>query len=224
MEPWRGIGVYGVPEAARLARVPLRTASRWVAGEGSSRAGRLLRPDYPMVEHRHALSFLDLIDLLVVGRFREAGVHFRTIRRVYEHLRGTLGVPHAFAHNRLFTDGENVFREVADAIDSAGLEEVLTGQRAMPVILSPYLEELDFGRESGVAERWRVAEGVVIDPARSFGKPVLASASTTTYALARAFEANRRDAELVADLFDVTPSDVRHAVEFERSIAPNRAA
>ncbi|GIK19269.1 MAG: hypothetical protein AMXMBFR77_14420 [Phycisphaerales bacterium] len=219
-----GVGSYGIPEAARFAHVNVRTANRWMTGSGEGRRDRLFQPDLPPVKGRHAVSFLDLIDLLVVGRFREAGISLQTIRRVYSQLRKSLDTPHPFGHQRLLTDGRTVFMETLDHVGDRLLEEVLTGQRAMPEILKPYLKQVEYARDTQTATRWNIAHGVVIDPARSFGKPVIAAEGTTTFVLARSYYANDENVDLVADLFDVSPAAVQQAVAFERDYAGGIAA
>lgn len=219
-----GTGSYGIPEASRLARVNVRTATRWITGSGAAHHGRLFRTDLPAIGHRHALSFLDLIDLLVVGRFRDVGVSLQTVRRVYARLSQTLETSHAFSHHRLLTDGRTVFMETLDHVGDKQLDEVLSGQKAMPEILKPYLRQIEYAPDTQTAVRWGIAPGIVLDPARSFGKPIVAREGTATYVLARAFWANGDDADLVADLFDVSPEAVRQAVAFEGDFALGRAA
>jgi uncharacterized protein (DUF433 family) len=219
-----GTGSYGIPEASRFARVNVRTASRWIAGTGDDRRGRLFKTDLPSVGHRHAVSFLDLVDLLVVGRFRDEGVSFQTVRRVYARLRESLDTPHPFSHRRLLTDGTTIFMQTLDQVGDEHLHEVLTGQKAMPEILKPYLKQIEYADDTQTAARWNIAPGVVLDPARAFGKPIIASEGTTTFVLARAYWANGEDAELVADLFDVSPESVHQAVAFEGEFAPGHAA
>lgn len=219
-----GTGSYGIPEASRFARVHVRTASRWITGTGAKQSGRLFKTDLPSIGSRHALSFLDLVDLLVVGRFREEGVSFQTVRRVYAHMRESLGTPHPFSHRRLFTDGTTIFMQSLDHIGDPSLHEVLTGQRAMPEILNPYLTQIEYGDDTHTAVRWNIAPGIVLDPARAFGKPIVASEGTTTFMLSQAYWANGEDAEFVADLFDVSPESVRQAVAFEGDFAPGLAA
>lgn len=219
-----GLGAYGIPEACRFARVNVRTANRWMAGAGRDRRDRLFKPDLPPVDSRYALSFLDLVDLLVVGRFRDEGVALQTIRRVYARLRESLDTPHPFSHRRLLTDGRTIFMETVEQVGSdPNLQEVLSGQRAMPEVLKPYLKQIEYASETQTAVRWNIATGVVIDPARSFGKPVIATEGTTTFVLARSYFANGKDADLVADLFDVSPEAVRQAVAFEGEFAPRAA-
>lgn len=217
------LGIYGMAEAATLARVPLRTAHRWVAGSGREGKGRVLRSPLPRVGRRHAITFHDVIDLRVVGQFRDHGISLQNIRRVYEALGRSFNTDHAFSHRKLLTDGQRVFIEIKDGIDDPRLEEVLSGQHAMHRVLREYLKDIDYGPD-GRAERWRIAPGVVIDPRRSFGKPVIANAGPTTYVLARSYAANKDNADLVADLYGVTPDDVKNAVKFEESLVSPRAA
>lgn len=219
-----GTGTYGIPEASRFARVNVRTATRWITGSGATQRGRLFRTDLPIVGRRHALSFLDLIDLLVVGRFRDAGVSFQTVRRVYDRLASSLATSHPFSHHRLLTDGRTIFMETLDHVGDKHLEEVLSGQKAMPEVLKPYLRQIEYSDDTQTAARWNIAPGIVLDPSRALGKPIVASEGTTTFVLARSYWANGENIDLVADLFDVSPQAVRQAVEFEGDFAPGRAA
>lgn len=219
-----GIGTYGIPEASRLARVHPRTASRWMRGSGSTKRGRIFRPDLPVVGNRHALSFLDLIDLLVVGRFREEGVSFQSVRRVYDRLSATLNTTHPFGHSRLLTDGRTIFTETLDQLGDEHLEEVLSGQKAMPDVLRPYLKQIVYSPDTNKAARWNIADGIVIDPDRAFGKPIVAEEGTTTFVLAHAYWANDRNVDLVSDLYDVSTEAVIRAVEFETEFDARHAA
>jgi len=222
-------GAYSIPEAARLTCVPTRTARRWITGGARDPQAPLLQTDLPPVDHRHALSFLDLIDLLVVGRFREEGVSLQMVRRVYTSLKINLNTPHPFSHHRLLTDGSTIFLETLDHGGDKHLEEVLSRQKAMPEVLEPYLVQIEYSPKTDIAERWNIAPNIVLDPTRSFGKPIVADEGTTTFVLARAFSANDNNADLVADLFDVTSDAVRKAVAFENDYisapsSPQRAA
>lgn len=94
----------------------------------------------------------------------------------------------------------------------------------MPEVLSPYLKQIEYANDTQTAIRWNIADGIVLDPTRSFGKPIVASEGTTTYVLAQSYLANNQDQNLVADLFDVTPDAVLRAVDFERELLDERAA
>lgn len=208
-----GAGVYGVPEACRLADVPLRTATRWFSAPGRGH-GAVLTRDYPRVGNRLAVSFLDLIDLRVVGALRHEGVSMQLIRRAQSALTKRLCTAHPFAHRRLYTDGRTLF-VAADG----EFEELFSHQRAFRTLLQEYLRQIEFDESSEIAIRWKVSPGVVVDPARCFGKPVLDSVNVPTRVLALALAANDQNADLVADLYSVTPDEVRQAAKFEQTLA-----
>ncbi len=211
-----GLGVYGLPEAARLARVHTSTARRWYVGGSGHTA--LLSASIPRVNGRTAISFLDLVDLLVVGQFRSAGVSFQTIRRAYGILQRRFDTAHAFSHRFLLTDGHTILVEYMNELGDDHLEDVITGQRAMPEILREYLKEIDYDDATNLAKQWHVASGVLIDPRRNFGKPIVPSGVSTSVIYSSA-KGNNNDYELVADLFGISAESVRDAVIFEQELA-----
>lgn len=211
-----GLGVYGIPEAARLTGVHPNTARRWFVGTGGHRA--LLKPSIPVVAERTAISFLDLIDLLVVGQFRTAGVSFQTIRRAYAILQRRFDTSHAFSHRALLTDGQTILLESIDELGDDNLEEVITRQQAMPEILRDDLQKIDYDAATNLAKQWHIAHGVLIDPSRNFGKTIV-PAGVSTAVIHASFLGNNGDHELVADLFGITPTSVSDAVSFEERLA-----
>lgn len=212
-------GVYGFPEAARLARIPVSNLARWFRGRSDHpRARSVLVSDVPTIGHNHALSFLDLIDLRVVGRFRDRGISMPTIRRVYTILGEELQSEHPFAHAKLMVFGKTVMQQVADEASGEQLREVLTGQEAMPRILEKFLSDVTYSNDTQLAERWDIHRGVVVDPLRNLGKPISSEGGAGTHALARCYLANGKNADLVADLFHTSRRAVLDAVDFEESI------
>jgi hypothetical protein len=219
-----GQGVYGFPEASRLAGVDSVNTRRWFLGRPDTDSGPVLHSDIPSVGDRHAVSFLDLLDLRVVGQFRRFGITMPTIRAVYRELAGKVGTRHAFAHTDLCVYGKTVLQRMVDEDGVEELREVLTGQQAMPRILEKFLRDIEYSETDGLAARWRISRGVVIDPRRNLGKPISERTGAGTYALARAYHANENDAELVAALFDTSPQAVIEAADFEDSITRGRRA
>jgi uncharacterized protein (DUF433 family) len=59
----------------------------------------------------------------------------------------------------------------------------------------------------------------VIDPTICFGKPIVEAVGIPTAVLAAAHQANDKDEELVGEWYNVSPSYVLAAVEFETSMA-----
>ena len=213
-----GKGVYGFQEAARLTRVSAVNTRRWFIGRSDTGASAVLHSDIPSVGDRHAISFLDLIDLRVVGQFRKQGITMPTIRKAYAKLEVQLQTVHPFAHADLCVFGKTVFQRMLEDDGVGELREVVSGQKGMPRILEKFLSDIEYGQRDRLAERWNIQRGVVIDPLRNLGKPISRDSGAGTYVLARAYAANNRDADLVATLFDTSSEAVLDAAAFERSV------
>ena len=211
-----GRGVYTFADAARLTGLSRTRVREWFVGSGTDR-GRLFSPDYPPEGTAHAISFLDLIDVFVAGQLREHGVSLPTVRKVYAKLGTDLGFTHAFCRKELLTDGKSVFVRGLDKSGEDEIYEALTRQKAFPELILPFLQRIEYERMT--AARWRITDGVVLDPAVSFGQPVVAEAVIPTYILAAAYHANGKDAERVADWYNVTTDAVSIAVRFESELA-----
>lgn len=210
-----GKGVYGFPEASRLAGVDSVNTRRWFLGRPDTESGPVLQSDIPSVGERHAVSFLDLVDLRVVGQFRRFGITMPTIRAVYSELAKKVGTRHAFAHTDLCVYGKTVLQRMVDEDGVEELREVLTGQKAMPKILEKFLRDIEYSERDGLAERWNIHPGVIVDPNLNLGKPISNESGAGTYVLARAYTANNQNADLVADLFNTSAKAVLDAVAFE---------
>ena len=224
VESLLGRGVYGIPEAARYTGLHHQRVRSWFKSRSKGGGGPIFRGDLPAVQNNYAISFLDLIDVLIAGQLRNHGVSMHVVRAANELLKDELSTEHPFCRSELLTDGRDIFMRTADELGNASLSEVLTKQSVFPRIILPYLERIDYGQVSKLAERWRIAEGVVIDPAISLGKPVVAATGTTTFVLANAYFANGRDSEFVADLFNLDTYAVSNAVSFEEKYGVRRAA
>jgi uncharacterized protein (DUF433 family) len=197
---------------ARYTELPPNTVRAWFTSANAA----IFKPTYTRDSRHFAVSFLDLIDVLVVGRLRGKGVSMQMIRKVYDAMRTDFGVEHPFSHEFILTDGKRVFMQSAKTVKAQAVIEIVSKQNYMETVMRPYLERVDYSSRSFMAERWRILDGVVIDPQVNFGKPTVLGTNTSTYILANAFHANREDTPMVADLFEVRPEDVVHAVEFER--------
>jgi len=220
-----GHGIYSFGEVARLVGANRRRIRTWFVGTRNQQ--RLVQGDYKEVSAPGGLlSFLDLIDVCVVSRLRSTGVSLQYLRKVYARLLDEFRQSHPFCRKNLFTDREHrrVFIHVADDMGDEKLKELLSGQHAFPEIILPVLERVDYDSTSLLARRWNVGTGVVIDPSRQYGKPIVDSAGIPTAVLAAACSANNEDAHLVARWYGVDVRDVRIAVRFEAQLDKDRLA
>ncbi len=215
-----GHGVYTLPEAARLTRLRPSRVREWFAGSAKVRGvAPVFRGDYPVVDGDQAISFHDLIELFVAGQLRDRGVSLRNLRKVHENLRNDLGTAHPFCRREILTRDGQVFTLGLDEPGRGEMIDVLRRQRVFPDILLPFLHRIDYDRATEMARRWCIADRVVIDPGICLGKPIIEGIGIATAVLAASYEANGRDAELVADWFRVHPTHVLAAVDFERTLA-----
>ncbi len=204
-----GEGAYPLAEAARYAGLPAATVRSWFKPRPGGRGrGPLFRSDLPPVNGDYAISFLNLVEAYVARFFRTEGVRPDRLRRAHELLQVELGHSHPFAHADLRTDGKRIILATADG----DLRDVISRQHFFAQMK---LGRFTFSPTSRLAVHWHIGDGVVIDPRVSFGKPVARGSGVTTYVLANQFRANGGNATMVADLYDVTDADVRHAVRFE---------
>jgi uncharacterized protein (DUF433 family) len=213
-----GHGAYSFPDAARLTGLRQSRVREWFRGR-VGRTSPVFLGDYEPVDGDYAVSFHDLIDVFVAGQLRDHGVSLQTLRRVYKQMGGDLNTPHPFCRKELLSDGKMVFMRGLDDEGQEELTEVLTRQRVFPQILLPFLKRIDYDSVTVLARRWRIADQVVVDPAICFGRPVVEAAGVATTILAAAYQANDRDADLVADWYNVHPGHVLAAVQFETSMA-----
>ena len=212
-----GQGIYTLAEVSRLAELHPSTVRTWFKGRPDRLGqGSILYSDYQSVRGDYAVSFFDLIDALVAGQLRiRHRVPMRVVRRAYSLLQKELGVKHPFCHVDIYTDGNKIFRLAADEIGEKVLSDVVSRQLFFVHILEK-LEHIDYSEVTKLARRWRIAQGIVVDPLISMGKPTIENTGVTTFVIANQYLANKKNSVLVADLFSVSEDDVVNAVQFEQ--------
>jgi uncharacterized protein (DUF433 family) len=220
-----GIGLYTVPEAARLVRVPEARIRRWLAGYRYSQGRKvrtsapLWQPEVPKLGPGIELGFRDLMELRFVELFLRRGLSLHAIRRAIEKAVDVFGVERPLSTQRFRTDGRSIFLEVATEMDEAALFDLERDQYLFRRIVAPSFKDIDF--DKGIPARWWPASdrlGIVLDPKRSFGKPIVADHGVPTAALADAYRV-RGSFKLVGLDYDLPEKAVRQAVAFQERLA-----
>ncbi|WP_406698854.1 DUF433 domain-containing protein [Singulisphaera sp. Ch08] len=155
----------------------------------------------------------------MAGQLRDRGVSLQSLRKVHKRLQTDLKTRHPFCRQEILTKHGQVFTLGLDDLGRSEMIEALTRQRVFPDILLPFLKRIDYNEATAMAQRWCIANLVVIDPAICLGKPIVEDIGIATAILAASYDANDNNTELVADLFRVHAKHVLAAVEFERSMA-----
>lgn len=183
--------LYGIGEAAAYLSVPPSTLSSWAYGYerhthggGTARTLPVITAVRPARKDEPAVPFIGLAEAYALAGFRKAGVPMQRIRPAIDALADELGLEHALASRRLYTDGAEVLYDYAQNVgdspegDSAReLVVVRNGQRVFTEVVDQYLSRVDFASD-GYAQlirlpQYRVAE-VTVDPDHAFGRPRLA--------------------------------------------------
>ena len=221
-----GKGIYSIPEVSRWTQIPAPAIRRWVGGyrsgrqEGQIQHAPVFVPELSGRPNSKTLSFLDLVELRFINEFRKHGVSWPVIRKTSEAAAKILGTGHPFANRRIYTDTKTIFIRTINEVGGPQLLELFRGQFEMDDIVFPLLHgSLDFGDDDFALKWWPMGRSseIVLDPARNFGRPIMASARVPTETLYDAFLAEQ-SIERVAEWFEVDPSLVREAVAFQEHL------
>jgi uncharacterized protein (DUF433 family) len=224
-----GTGLYTPKDAATLLHEQPSTIRRWAFGYERNRAvGKVSHPpliqtDLPEVEGQRALTFVELVELLYIRAFLRAGVSWKTVKEAANAAARMFDTAHPFALRQLYVDPKAVYAALEEGDGRETLIQLVGhGQHAMPSVLKPYLDELEFDIND-VANRWwplRRTGGIVIDPRFSFGAPIVEDVGIRARTLVETHRdelPHHRDrtVEHVAWIFDIRPKHVEAALNFQ---------
>jgi uncharacterized protein (DUF433 family) len=216
------VGIYSIPEAARFTGLEASRVRRWLSGYSFTSSGRK-RSSPPVwsgqllpAKGRRAVSFRDVIEMRFVDAFLRAGVSWKTIRDVQDLARGEFNLDHPFSTNRFRADGSRIVMSAAEKDDHAGLFDISSRQQIFLDAAEPLHEELEQDAEDLVCRWWPLGRDrhVVLDPARQWGRPLVARSGVSTALIHRGHLSGVPEAELCAWL-DVEAEEVRDAILFE---------
>ncbi len=207
--------LYTVPEAARFLGVPAATFASWVDRPSARADERPLVTLIPAAPQYPTIPFVGLVEGMVVAVFRRAGVSMQHIRKALPVVQKEIGLKHALASHRLYTDGAAILYDFARHQDEDKmLAAVVTGQRVFTPIVSKYLQRITYAPDEW-AERLVLPitdrPVVEVDPRRAFGRPVFVKGGARMEDVVDRFRAGER-LESVAGDFDLEAEDVEDVI------------
>ena len=227
--------LYTVTEAARYLDVPVSTLATWTHGYRNQAPGRrevigaAVLAALPRVGGRGpVIPFVGLAEGLVLAAMRSSGVPLQRIRPALVRLEQELGLAHALASRRLYTDGAEVLYDYAERGDDPAAAEaarelvvVRNNQGVFNEVVESYLRRLDFG-DDGYAKLLHLpaydAADVVVDPMRSFGQPIFARGGARIEEALSLFRAGE-PLEVVAQEYGIPPEQLEDAVRIATRVA-----
>ncbi|MBS1907733.1 MAG: DUF433 domain-containing protein [Actinobacteria bacterium] len=225
MESLLDRAIYSYGDVDRLVGLHAGTSRRWL--EGYSRAGRFYDPVLrEIATGADAVTWGEMVEARLLAEFRSRDVSVQKLRPAIELLREEFGrYPLAHAHPFLDVEGRELVRVVQAKV---GLERPLqlvvvrNGQVMMAEATERFRDAVEY--DDGVVGRFRPdprTPYVMMDPARTFGQPAIRNVRTD--ALAEDYRAGSTREE-IADLYDLTTSQVDEAIRFELIAGTDRAA
>ncbi len=205
--------IFTLTEAAAYLGLPKSTLHSWAR----PRDGMPIITCLPAHRRRATVPFIGFAESYVLAAFRRAGVPMQRIRPAVDVLGRGIGVEHALASKRLYTDGAEVLYDYASAEgdeELGGLTVVRTGQRQFAELVRDYLKRITYGSD-GWATQVRLpiyahAE-VIVNPRRAFGLPLLVNGGARVEDLVDRFVAG--DAlSAIADDFGVPEAEVEDVI------------
>ena len=218
---------YSMGEAAHHLRMPEGTLRSWVVGRWYPVAGQSKR-SRPLIHfddpHRQYLSFINLVEAHVLAAIRRRhGVKLPKVRTALDFVKRQFHIDRPLIDQTFQTDGLDLFVERYGDLINASRE----GQQAMKEIISVYLKRIErdakglpiklypFTRdtESDAAPK-SDPRVVVMNPAVSFGRPVIAGTGIPVSSIYERY----RDGDSVADLahdFRLETGDIEEAIHCE---------
>ena len=163
------------------------------------------------------MPFIGFAEAYILSVFRRAGVPLQRIRPAVAALSKEIGIAHALASERLYTDGAEVLYDYATEHDEehlSGLTVVRTGQREFAEVVKDYLKRVTYGTD-GWASQVRLPAyehaDVIVDPSRAFGLPLVVHGGARVEDLVDRFKAGDSLAD-IADDFGVPEPEVEDVV------------
>jgi uncharacterized protein (DUF433 family) len=183
------VPLYTVAEAARIVDVPPSTLATWAKGYVRRPPGRAEVTGAPVVTFvppdrsgDPSIPFVGLAETLVLAAVRRSGVPMQRVRPALLTLQDELGLEHALASKKLYTDGAELLfdygesrRDTPEGRLVLNLVIVRSGQRVFVEAIEAYLRRIDYAPD-GYPRLIHVPAyehaDVVVDPTRAFGAPV----------------------------------------------------
>jgi uncharacterized protein (DUF433 family) len=210
---------YRAAEAARILGLPDATVRAWSFGQAGGRFKAVVQP---ADRQGRLLSFTNLCELHVLAAMRRRHrVTLPVVRRALDYVQQQMGVPRPLVDTAFRTNGVALFVKEAGQL----LNVSSGGQQAMQEDFADALARIDYGPAGPVAlfPYTRIGDAsardlprtVLVDPLRSFGRPVIRGAFVRTEVVEDRFRAGDSIGDMARD-YGVSPADIEEALRFER--------
>lgn len=226
--------IYNAREAALYLGVPTTTFESWAKGYSRRfpdrpevRGAPVVTRLQPRRRGEASIPFVGLAEGLVLTAIRRSGVSLQRVRPALERLQAEIGLEHALASRKLYTDGAEVLYEFArregdtpEGHDARQLVVVRNNQGVFTDLVQDYLQRVEFGSD-GYVQVIRLPHyseaDVLADPRRSFGQPIFSAGGARVEDVLGLFRAGESLATVAAE-FGVPMEHVEDALRVATSV------
>lgn len=212
---------YTMSEAARYVGVPVSTFATWAKGYERRPVGRSVVKQGPVITSvprgRLRVPFIGLAESTVLAAFRRRHkMPLQRIRPAVRVLEEQIGLHHALASERLFTDGAEILYDFAERRGEDEISDLVvlrSGQHVFHQVIKDYLERITYDEEGWAARiilpitAHRVFE---VDPRRGAGRPLFVHGGAPLANIVGRLKAGDSAAEVARD-FAVPLEDLLEA-------------
>jgi uncharacterized protein (DUF433 family) len=205
------VPLFTLRECATYLHTPLSTLHGWAQPNSEVP----LITTLPSSGRQAMIPFVGFAEAFVLGALRKAGVPMQRIRPAVKKLSNEIGLDHALASERVYTDGAELIFDYASSTDDEQLLTVVrTGQEHFADVIRDYLKPIMYGNDGWAAKvrlpAYTHAE-VTVDPTEAFGQPLLAHGGARVEDLVDRFRAGDGFAAIASD-FDVPGDEVEDVI------------
>ena len=161
--------------------------------------------------------FIGLSEAMVLVAFRRSGLPMQRIRPAVRILQEQIGLEHALARKKLYSDGAEILYDFAERYDEDEIGSpvvIRSGQRVFRQVVDNYLQRINYD-DTGWARRLvlPITERpiVAVDPWRGFGQPLFLHGGAPLDNVLARIRAGEPPEDVAAD-FEVPEEDVQEAL------------
>jgi len=218
--------LYSLAEASRYLGLSQSTFRSWARGYEVHANGRkvigkpVITTSGTPGRRGASIPFVGLAEGYALTAIRKSGVLLQRIRPALEQLNQEMGIGHALASQRLYTDGAEVLYDYATRADGEEADAVRDlvvvrhNQRVFPEVVESYLKRITWGSDGYALTiplpGFEQAD-IVADARRGFGQPTFTHGGARLEDVLALFDAGESIATVAAE-FGLTSLEVEDAI------------
>ena len=217
-KPSLGIGLYSVPDVARILNLELPFVRRWLREywENKFKAGKKIYSTWGSGRDK-TVHFYTLIEFYVFYQLRKQKLSAQSIAKSHEIIAEELNSQFPFATSTILTDGKKILYKIDDDII---VNADKSKQLNFSTIIKEFCQQIDFGKDHLALRYWPLGKqrNIIVDPHHQLGQPTIKNTNILAETLYRMYIAGEK-VNFIASLYNVLESDVKDSIEFFKKAA-----